>query len=74
VDDHQTKNAQYLVDRGAATLLPQAHLTPEKLAQLLAELFGDEKVLIDMGNAASNAADKQATEKVAAFCQQLLKR
>ncbi len=74
VDDHQTKNSQYLVSRQAATLLPQALLTAETLTQLLVELFSEEKILINMENAALNAADKQATEKVAAFCQQLLKR
>jgi UDP-N-acetylglucosamine--N-acetylmuramyl-(pentapeptide) pyrophosphoryl-undecaprenol N-acetylglucosamine transferase len=34
VDDHQTVNARFLVDRGAAWLIPQAELTPERLAQL----------------------------------------
>jgi len=74
VDDHQTKNAQYLVSRNAAKLLPQAQLTPEKLIEQLVELFSEEQILINMESAALNAADKQATEKVAAFCQQLLKR
>jgi UDP-N-acetylglucosamine--N-acetylmuramyl-(pentapeptide) pyrophosphoryl-undecaprenol N-acetylglucosamine transferase len=32
VDDHQTKNAKYLVDQNAAWLQPQNELTPEKLA------------------------------------------
>lgn len=32
VDDHQTKNAKYLVDHNAAWLYPQHELTPEKIA------------------------------------------
>src|SRR5690606_3640695 len=28
VDDHQTRNARYLADRGAALLMPQKDLTP----------------------------------------------
>jgi len=74
VDDHQTKNAQYLVNCGAAKLLPQTQLNPEKLTELLVELFDKEQILIDMEKAAFNAADTQATEKVSALCQQLLKR
>ena len=35
VDDHQTTNARFLVDAGAAWLEPQAGLTPQKLAHLL---------------------------------------
>ena len=35
VDDHQTTNARYLADRGAAILIPQAQFTPEKVAGLL---------------------------------------
>ncbi len=35
VDDHQTHNARFLVDAGAGWLLPQAELTPERLAGLL---------------------------------------
>jgi UDP-N-acetylglucosamine--N-acetylmuramyl-(pentapeptide) pyrophosphoryl-undecaprenol N-acetylglucosamine transferase len=36
VDDHQTGNARFLSEAGAAILLPQKELTPEKLAALLA--------------------------------------
>ena len=35
VDDHQTRNARFLVDQGAGWLLPQAALTPAGLAQQL---------------------------------------
>lgn len=38
VDDHQTGNALYLVREQAAFLLPQTSLTPESLANKLAEL------------------------------------
>src|SRR5690349_15750613 len=34
VDDHQSANARFLADRGAAILLPQERLTPEGLATL----------------------------------------
>src|SRR5262245_19029472 len=35
VDDHQTGNARFLADSGAAVLLPQGELTPERLAGLI---------------------------------------
>lgn len=38
VDDHQTKNAKYLAEQGAAYLIPQAELTPQSLAKLIAGL------------------------------------
>lgn len=44
VDDHQSANARFLADRGAAILLPQSALTPEALAGLLKTL-GREKLL-----------------------------
>ena len=72
VDDHQTKNAQYLVSRGAAKLLPQAQLTPESLTQVLVDLFTQKDLLKQMANAARKAADTKATVKVSAFCQKLV--
>lgn len=36
VDDHQTANAQALVDAGAATVVQQADLTPQRLAEIIA--------------------------------------
>jgi UDP-N-acetylglucosamine--N-acetylmuramyl-(pentapeptide) pyrophosphoryl-undecaprenol N-acetylglucosamine transferase len=34
VDDHQTSNARFLADAGAAVLLPQRELTPEAVARI----------------------------------------
>src|SRR5439155_10683619 len=36
VDDHQTANARFLADAGAAVLVPQSELSPERLAKVLA--------------------------------------
>ncbi len=41
VDDHQTHNAGYLVEQGAAFLLPQSKLTPDSLAILINDLNPD---------------------------------
>jgi len=69
VDDHQTVNARYLVERGAAVLIPQREFTAEKLARLLAE-FTREK-LLTMARAARAAAQPEATRAVAEVCMEL---
>ena len=66
VDDHQTSNARYLADRNAAVLLPQAELTPRKLADLLIG-FTREK-LLDMANRARALGKPDATRIVAEHC------
>ena len=71
VDDHQTKNAEYLVTRGAAILIKQNDLTSEVLARQLAELFREPTVLEKMVQSADAAADAEATKKVAEICQRL---
>lgn len=41
-DDHQTKNAASLAREGAAVLLPQSELTPDRLARELTALLDDD--------------------------------
>ena len=71
VDDHQTYNARFLSDRGAAILLPQSELSAEKLAQLLRELAdgrrGREKLLA-MAQHARSVAKADAALAVARLC------
>lgn len=69
VDDHQTTNAFYLSASGAAILLPQPELTPQKLAQLLGE-FTREKLLA-MAQQARALAQPDATRVVAEVCARL---
>lgn len=68
VDDHQTKNAQYLVDRGAARLLPQKELTSMQISQTLNSMFVTPKSIFQMSKAAKDAAYNDATEQVAKTC------
>jgi UDP-N-acetylglucosamine--N-acetylmuramyl-(pentapeptide) pyrophosphoryl-undecaprenol N-acetylglucosamine transferase len=70
VDDHQTHNARFLSERGAAVLLPQKELSGEKLAQLLRG-FDREKLLV-MAQAARNQAKPEATQTVAKVCAELV--
>ncbi len=67
VDDHQTANAQYLVDAGAARLLPQSEMTPERLGDELA-LLGQPERLVAMAGHARERAMPDAAQQVAAQC------
>lgn len=66
VDDHQTANARFLADRGAAVLLPQAELAPERLAALLRSL--DRAALLAMARKARALGKPDATRVVAEHC------
>ena len=66
VDDHQTRNAEYLVERGAALLLPQgAGDLAARLAPLLQPLLGDAGKRLAMANAARAIARPDAAARVA---------
>ena len=68
VDDHQTANGNYLAENGAALLIQQSDLTPEKLASLLNDLLGNREKLRQMSVAARQLAKPYATAQVAAIC------
>lgn len=73
VDDHQTANAHFLADAGAALIVPQVQLTANHLAELL-KSFGAathaRERLLRMAMAARALAQPAATEQVAAQCVQ----
>jgi UDP-N-acetylglucosamine--N-acetylmuramyl-(pentapeptide) pyrophosphoryl-undecaprenol N-acetylglucosamine transferase len=68
VDDHQTKNAAHLVAAGAALVVPQQELDPERLAGLLRGYAGDRRVLLHMAEAARGLARVDADSVVARAC------
>jgi UDP-N-acetylglucosamine--N-acetylmuramyl-(pentapeptide) pyrophosphoryl-undecaprenol N-acetylglucosamine transferase len=69
VDDHQTFNAHYLSDNGAAVLLPQHEMTPEKLAQKIQGF--DRETLFAMAQRARALGKPQATATVANACKEM---
>jgi UDP-N-acetylglucosamine--N-acetylmuramyl-(pentapeptide) pyrophosphoryl-undecaprenol N-acetylglucosamine transferase len=69
VDDHQTANARFLADRGAAIFLPQKELSPEKLAALLRML--DRPKLLEMAKKARALGKPEAARMVARRCMEL---
>ena len=73
VDDHQTRNAAFLADAGAARLLPQAGLSAERLGGLLEALVSDRPGLLAMARAARGLARPDATARVADCCEEVLR-
>ena len=71
VDDHQTANAKFLSDRGAAILIQQRDLTPQKLADLIVSL--DRPTLLDMARKARALGKPDAAAVVARRCMELAK-
>jgi len=65
VDDHQTRNAEYLVERGAALLLKQDDALAARLGDVLAELTGDPGKRRAMADAARALARPDAAQRVA---------
>ena len=68
VDDHQTRNAEYLVARGAARLLPQSDDLSIRLCEAMRELLPDRSALLAMAESARAAALPDATARVADIC------
>lgn len=69
VDDHQTRNAQFLVEQGAAWLLPQADLTPQSLAAMLQKT--ERPALLERALQAKTLQKTGATAAVVAACEAL---
>jgi UDP-N-acetylglucosamine--N-acetylmuramyl-(pentapeptide) pyrophosphoryl-undecaprenol N-acetylglucosamine transferase len=74
VDDHQTYNAQYLVHEGAALLIADRALTPERLAGELQQLCAGRGKLLAMAERARLLAKPHATDELAASCLELARR
>jgi len=68
VDDHQTCNARFLVEHGAAVLLPERELTTQRLAAELERLVSDRALLCRMAERARELARPDATEALAKAC------
>jgi len=69
VDDHQSANARFLSEQGAAILVPQEKLTPGSLAELIRSL--DRKALLAMAEKARLLGRPEATRIVADRCMEL---
>ncbi len=72
--DHQTLNARALAERGAALLLPQAEMTPGRLASLLQGLLADRPRLLDMAGAAHALGRPDAADRILDECRALVRK
>jgi UDP-N-acetylglucosamine--N-acetylmuramyl-(pentapeptide) pyrophosphoryl-undecaprenol N-acetylglucosamine transferase len=63
--DHQTANARYMEQAGAATVIPDSELTPARLAQEVGRLLADPVRLQTMGRASAALARPDAAAAVA---------
>jgi UDP-N-acetylglucosamine--N-acetylmuramyl-(pentapeptide) pyrophosphoryl-undecaprenol N-acetylglucosamine transferase len=68
VDDHQTVNARYLVDQGAALLIADRDLTPQRLCEALQKLCKDRVRLLEMAISARELAQPRAAQDLAEAC------
>lgn len=71
--DHQTANARGLVDAGAAILIPEKVLDAESLSGHMAAILGQPKAAEQMARAALAQGRPDATERLAALVQDLVK-
>lgn len=67
VDDHQTKNAEFLGSVGGAVIAQQKDLTANKLREIYAKLSSRD-VLLKMAKASKSSAINNATDQVVAQC------
>jgi UDP-N-acetylglucosamine--N-acetylmuramyl-(pentapeptide) pyrophosphoryl-undecaprenol N-acetylglucosamine transferase len=63
--DHQTANARWMANGGAAVVIPDGELTPERLSSAIAELLADEDRLRAMSIAARRLAKPDAAARIA---------
>jgi UDP-N-acetylglucosamine--N-acetylmuramyl-(pentapeptide) pyrophosphoryl-undecaprenol N-acetylglucosamine transferase len=63
--DHQTGNAQWLADAGAAIVLRDDECTADRLKEIVGALLIDRHRLEAMGEAARHAARPDAAERIA---------
>jgi UDP-N-acetylglucosamine--N-acetylmuramyl-(pentapeptide) pyrophosphoryl-undecaprenol N-acetylglucosamine transferase len=67
-DDHQTKNAEVMVRMGAAQIIQERDLTPERLGEVIGTLAADRGAALKMARAARAARVIDAADRVAELC------
>ena len=67
-DDHQTKNAEVMVKAGAAQIIQERDLTPERLGEAIDRLIGDRACLLRMAEAARGTRVIDAAAQLADLC------
>jgi len=68
IDDHQSANARWLSEVGAAVVIPQTELQADKLATQVAQWIRQPELLRQMAAAARSRAVPDAGDRVSAIC------
>jgi UDP-N-acetylglucosamine--N-acetylmuramyl-(pentapeptide) pyrophosphoryl-undecaprenol N-acetylglucosamine transferase len=63
--DHQTANARFFAEAGAAVVIPDAELTADRLGEVVRSLLGDPDRLAAMGRASMALARPEAAREIA---------
>jgi UDP-N-acetylglucosamine--N-acetylmuramyl-(pentapeptide) pyrophosphoryl-undecaprenol N-acetylglucosamine transferase len=72
-DDHQTRNASFLVEAGAAVMIPEQELSAERLAAELVRLCPGRGRLLAMAERARALARPRAARDLAEACVELVR-
>ncbi len=70
-DDHQRRNAEAMVRAGAAGMLPEAEMTPERLGRELVSMLSDAEGLRRMGERARGLARPGALQAIAGMARRV---
>ena len=73
-DNHQELNARSLAEAGAAEMILERDLTPEKLAEVVRALHGDRGRLCRMEKAAGLLGRPEAAKEIVDVCVELVER
>lgn len=72
IDDHQSKNADYLVSAKAAIKIEQSELSSENLAAELKTLIENKQKIIEMSKSAGEMAKPKAMQSLIHYCAEVL--
>ncbi|MCO7223992.1 undecaprenyldiphospho-muramoylpentapeptide beta-N-acetylglucosaminyltransferase [Pleionea sp. CnH1-48] len=70
VDDHQTMNARFLSDKGAAFLVPQSDIS--EISKHIQSLVEQPTTLDSMAKMAQQQAELEATDNIVAICEEVI--
>ncbi len=73
-DAHQTRNAQVMQNAGAARLLPQDELTPERLTNEIFSLLDQPRRISEMEDRARSLARPRAVEEIVDVIEAVVRR
>lgn len=72
VNDHQTKNAEFLVQAGAAEMIPEKELDGRRLAALIERLYRRPEEIQKMEKASASLGNVRAAATIVGACLELI--